>query len=45
MDFHRIYESIVTEGKHWPEDYIKVGFNMIKNSDLGRQSWYSDKVC
>ena len=33
---------MLVEGKHWPEDYIKTAFNLIKNSQLGKQSWYSD---
>ena len=37
-----IYESILTEGKHWPADYVKTAFNAIKASPLGQQSWYSD---
>ena len=34
--------KILTEGKHWPEDYVKTAFNAIKASPLGRQSWYTD---
>jgi hypothetical protein len=28
-------ESILTEGKHWPEDYVKTAKNLIKQSQLG----------
>jgi len=35
-------EEVVTEGKHWPEDYVKTAYNLIKQSKLGRASWYSD---
>lgn len=35
-------ESVITEGKHWPEDYKKTALNMIKASPLGQTSWYSD---
>ena len=42
MNLKTIYESIVSEGKHWPEDYIKTGYNTIKASPLGKTSWYSD---
>jgi len=35
-------ESVITEGKHWPEDYKKTALNMIKDSPLGQTSWYSD---
>lgn len=38
------FESMLSEGKHWPEDYIKTAFNTIKNSDLGKQSWYTDDL-
>ena len=34
--------QILTEGKHWPEDYIKTALNLIKQSPIGQQSWYSD---
>ena len=34
--------SMLTEGKHWPEDYIKTATNLIKSSALGKQPWYSD---
>ena len=36
-------KNIITEGKHWPEDYIKTAFNTIKSSQLGQQSWYSNE--
>ena len=36
-------KNMLTEGKHWPEDYIKTAFNLIKSSQLGKQSWYSDE--
>lgn len=42
MNLKTIYESIVSKGKHWPEDYIKTGYNTIKASPLGKTSWYSD---
>ena len=35
-------KHLLTEGKHWPEDYAKTAFNLIKQSTLGQQSWYSD---
>ena len=35
-------KSMLTEGKHWPEDYIKTAFNLIKASKLGQQPWYTD---
>ena len=35
--------SLLTEGKHWPEDYLKTAFNTIKNSPLGKTSWYKDE--
>lgn len=35
-------EQFLTEGKHWPEDYIKTGINLVKASQLGQQSWYID---
>ena len=37
-------ESILSEGKHWPEDYKKTAINTIKKSSLGRTSWYSDDL-
>jgi len=33
---------LISEGKHWPADYIKTGINMVKSSQLGKQSWYND---
>lgn len=36
-------KSILTEGKHWPEDYIKTAYNTIKASQLGQQAWYTDE--
>lgn len=27
---------MLTEGKHWPEDYMKTAFNAIKASPLGQ---------
>ena len=36
-------KSILTEGKHWPEDYIKTAYNTIKASQLGQQTWYTDE--
>ena len=36
-------EKMLTEGKHWPEDYIKTAYNLIKQSKLGQTSWYSDE--
>ena len=38
-----IESKIISEGKHWPEDYIKTAKNIIKASLLGQQSWYSDQ--
>ena len=35
--------KMLTEGKHWPEDYVKTAYNAIKDSQLGKQSWYSDE--
>ena len=35
-------KKLISEGKHWPVDYIKTGINMVKGSSLGKQSWYSD---
>ena len=35
-------KRLISEGKHWPADYIKTGMNMVKNSSLGKQSWYND---
>ena len=35
-------DALLTEGKHWPEDYTKTAFNLIKQSPIGQQSWYSD---
>ena len=29
-------KNIITEGKHWPEDYVKTAFNTIKASALGQ---------
>jgi hypothetical protein len=36
-------EQTLMEGKHWPEDYVKVAYNMIKGSRLGQSSWYKDE--
>ena len=33
----------LAEGKHWPEDYVKTAYNTIKQSTLGKQSWYKDE--
>ena len=33
---HNTNKKILTEGKHWPEDYAKTAFNLIKSSDLGK---------
>ena len=38
-----IESKLISEGKHWPEDYVKTGYNIIKASPLGQQSWYSDQ--
>ncbi len=27
---------MLTEGKHWPEDYVKTAYNAIKSSALGK---------
>src|SRR5574344_1213378 len=35
--------QFLTEGKHWPADYIKTAYNMVKQSELGKQSWYTDE--
>ena len=36
-------KCMLTEGKHWPEDYKKTAFNTIKRSAIGQQSWYTDE--
>lgn len=28
-------KHVLTEGKHWPEDYIKTAVNLIKQSPIG----------
>ena len=28
-------KHMLTEGKHWPEDYIKTAINLIKQSPIG----------
>ena len=28
-------DALLTEGKHWPEDYEKTAFNLIKQSSVG----------
>lgn len=33
---------ILSEGKHWPQDYVKTALNTVFNSSLGKSSWYSD---
>ena len=33
---------LISEGKHWPTDYVKTGINMVKGSPIGKQSWYND---
>jgi hypothetical protein len=38
-----IESKLISEGKHWPEDYVKTAKNIIKSSPLGQQSWYSDE--
>ena len=35
-------KHMLSEGKHWPADYVKTGINLVKASQLGQQSWYSD---
>ena len=35
-------KQMLLEGKHWPEDYVKTGINLVKASSLGQQSWYSN---
>ena len=35
--------KVLAEGKHWPEDYIKTAFSLIKQSPIGQQPWYSDE--
>ena len=35
--------TLLTEGKHWPEDYLKTAFNTIKSSPLGKTNWYKDE--
>ena len=35
--------QLISEGKHWPKDYVKTAKNIIKQSMLGQQSWYSDQ--
>lgn len=34
-------DTVITEGKHWPEDYKKTAINMIKAAPLGQTTWYS----
>ena len=34
--------SMLTEGKHWPADYVKTGINMVKASQLSKHPWYTD---
>ena len=29
-------KAVLTEGKHWPEDYVKTAVNLIKTSKLGQ---------
>src|SRR5574344_1642922 len=36
------FRIFLTEGKHWPADYIKTAYNMVKQSELGKQDWYAD---
>ena len=36
------FSKMLTEGKHWPEDYIKTAVNLVKRSPIGKQLWYSD---
>ena len=31
----KTFTRFLSEGKHWPEDYVKTAFNAIKNSELG----------
>ena len=35
-------KQVLTEGKHWPEDYVKTAYNLIKQSALGKAPWYTD---
>ena len=37
-------KHMLCEGKHWPEDYIKTAVNLVKQSPIGQQSWYSDEL-
>ena len=39
-----LFESILTEGKHWPEDYKKTAINTIKNSKMPELKWYYDET-
>jgi len=32
---YKVGSKVLTEGKHWPKDYIKTGVNMVKASSLG----------
>ena len=36
-------KKFLVEGKKWPDDYRKQAYDLIKNSGLGRASWYNDK--
>ena len=35
--------AMISEGKHWPADYVKTAYRTIKNSSLGKQPWYKDE--
>lgn len=39
----KLNEAILSEGRHWPEDYRTLAFNRIKNSPIGNTFWYTDE--
>lgn len=41
---HMLDEAMLTEGKHWPKDYVKAAVNRVKASPLGQQDWYTDDM-
>ncbi len=36
------HESVISEGKHWPADYIKTAKNTVKASKVGDKKWFED---
>lgn len=37
------FPNMLTEGDHWPEDFVRKAYNQVKQSPLGQTAWYKDQ--